>query len=73
MRASQLLGFVAAAFMPLTVAAPASRGNHYDLEQRGVRMSAAQFNFAPVNLTNIGMECARGRPTDMYDCQLRCE
>lgn len=68
MRLSQLLHVVAVA-MPLAAAMPAPT-----LEQRGTLMSAAQFNFLPFNLTNVGMECTRPNATaEMYDCELRCE
>lgn len=68
MRLLQLLNVVAMA-MPHATAMPAPA-----LEQRGTLMSAAQFNFLPFNLTNVGMECTRPNATaEMYDCELRCE
>ncbi|RKU44227.1 hypothetical protein DL546_005435 [Coniochaeta pulveracea] len=66
MRLLQLLNVVAMA-MPHATAMPAPA-----LEQRGTLMSAAQFNFLPFNLTNVGMECTRPNATaEMYDCELR--
>ena len=75
MRIAQLLGLVA---MPLVAAMPAATlpdaheaGAH--LDRRATFLDTSQFDFAPFNLTNIGMECARPSATDLYSCELRCK
>lgn len=74
MRVSQLLNLVA---LPLAAAMPAA--THHDVHeagahprQRATLVAASQFNFQPFNLTNIGMECTRPAPDDLYSCELRC-
>ena len=75
MRASQFFSLVA---LPLAAAMPAAMQHHVSevgtgLGSRATVVDGSQFNFSPFNLTNMGMECARPSPQEMYACELRCE